>query len=45
MVKIGFVGSGRMNSAIVKGVIKSGAFKANEIGCVDNKDKSGQLLA
>lgn len=36
MLKVGFIGSGRMCSAIVKGALNSGKFSPQELGCTDN---------
>ncbi len=43
--KFGFVGAGKMASAIVRGMIKGGAASPEEISCVCGDDNTGKALA
>jgi hypothetical protein len=45
MVKISFLGAGRMNSAIIKGMLNSGKFLTSQINCSAGNGKSGPTLA
>jgi len=45
MVKAAFIGAGRMASAMVKGLLNTGAFAAPEIGCTCGDDSTGPSLA
>ena len=44
MKKFGFIGAGKMASAIVKGLL-SKAISSNEISCTCGNDDTGKILA
>src|SRR5438067_7130212 len=44
-MKIGFIGSGKMASALVEGILRAGAFKKDEIMVSDRFAKLAQDLA
>ena len=43
--KIGFIGAGKMVSAIVTSLIRSGSFQANEITCCSANDGTSNALS
>ncbi|MEO0795789.1 MAG: pyrroline-5-carboxylate reductase [Verrucomicrobiota bacterium] len=45
MIKVAFIGAGRMASAMVKGLLKTGRFNAKEIGCICGSDPTGPELS
>jgi pyrroline-5-carboxylate reductase len=45
MVKISFIGAGRMNSAIIKGILSGKKFRASQINCTAGKNNSGPNLS
>jgi len=45
MIKVAFIGAGRMASAMVKGLLNTQAFPTNEIGCTCGDDPTGPRLA
>ncbi|MGE9294926.1 MAG: pyrroline-5-carboxylate reductase [Puniceicoccales bacterium] len=45
MIKVAFIGAGRMASAMVHGLLKTKAFAASEIGCTCGSDPTGPQLA
>lgn len=45
MIKVAFFGAGRMASAIVHGLLKTGAYPAQAIGCTCGDDPTGPALA
>lgn len=45
MIKVAFIGAGRMASAMVRGLLKTGHYSPGEIGCTCGEDPSGPQLA
>lgn len=45
MTKIGFFGAGRMATAMIRGLLKSNCYSANEIACISTTGNSAQRLA
>jgi len=45
MIKVAFIGAGRMASAMVRGLLKTGQFSPGEIGCTCGDDPTGPELA
>lgn len=45
MIRLAFLGAGRMASAMVGGILQKGLFKPEEIGCTSAADGTGEALA
>ncbi|GHB92921.1 pyrroline-5-carboxylate reductase [Cerasicoccus arenae] len=45
MIKVAFIGAGRMASAMVRGLLKTGHFSPPEVGCTCGDDPTGPQLA
>ncbi|WP_309380379.1 pyrroline-5-carboxylate reductase [Cerasicoccus frondis] len=45
MIKVAFIGAGRMASAMVRGLLKTGHYSPAEIGCTCGDDPTGPQLA
>lgn len=45
MIKVAFIGAGRMASAMVRGLLKTGHYSPPEIGCTCGDDPTGPQLA
>lgn len=45
MIKIAFIGAGRMASAMIGGLLKNNHYRATEIGCTCGNDPTGPQLA
>ena len=45
MLKVGFLGAGRMASAMVEGILRDRSFASSEIICYSAPDGTGEALA